>query len=321
MVGEPATATAAGSNFNSNHTLNYAWSSTGGQITGKDNTASIDTNGVAGGSYTVTAHISDPKMTKGGEASCRATFTVKEPPKNPPAMSCSANPSTLQAGGSSTITCTCTSPDNVPVTVGGWTASSGSISGNGNTATLNTSGASAGPITVSATCTDSRGLNTQATAQLAVENPPAPAASPQASKLSGCDFANMAKIGKPWRVDNECKGILDDVAKNLQQNADNKLVIVGNAEPAEKRKNLAAERALNAKAYLTGGEAKLGIDANRIETRTGSAGTQTVEFWVVPAGATFSGEGTQPVNESKVKAVPDHPRAAARKKAKAPAQR
>jgi len=27
----------------------------------------------------------------------------------------------------------------------------------------------------------------------------------------------------------------------------------------------------------------------------------------VPAGATFSGEGTQPVDESKVKAVPDHP--------------
>jgi hypothetical protein len=127
----------------------------------------------------------------------------------------------------------------------------------------------------------------------------------------------MAKIGKPWRVDNECKGLLDDAAKNLQQNADNKLVIVGNAEPAEKRKNLAAERALNAKAYLTGGEAKLGIDPNRIETRTGSAGTQTVEFWVVPAGATSPAEGTQPVDESKVKAVPDHPRAAAQKKAKA----
>ena len=84
----------------------------------------------------------------------------------------------------------------------------------------------------------------------------------------------MDKIKKPWRVDNECKAILDDVAKNLQQNADNKLVIVGNAEPTEKRKNLAAERAVNAKAYLSGGEAKQGIDASRIETRTGSAGHQ-----------------------------------------------
>ena len=83
-------------------------------------------------------------------------------------------------------------------------------------------------------------------------------------------------------MDNTCKAILDDVAKNLQQNPDSKLVIVGNAEPTEKRKNLAAERAVNAKVYLSGGEAKQAIDASRIEARTGSAGTMTSEFWIVP---------------------------------------
>jgi hypothetical protein len=303
MVGEPATATATGSNFNPKHTLNYTWSSTGGKITGKDNTASIDSNGVAGGSYTVTAHISDPKMKKGGEASCMATFTVKEPPKNPPAMSCSANPTTIQTGTPSTISCTCTSPDNATVTVGGWTASGGSVSSSGgSTAVLNTSGASAGPITVSATCTDSRGLTAVAPTQVTVEVPPPPP--PQSSKLSQCDFPNEKK---PWRVDNTCKAILDDVAKNLQQNPDSKLVIVGNAEPTEKRKNLAAERAVNSKAYLATGEAKQGIDPSRMEARTGSAGTRTAEYWVVPAGASFAGEGTQAVDEGKVKAVPDHP--------------
>jgi len=172
MVGEPITATATTTNFNPKHTLNYAWSGTGGKVAGKDNTASIDTNGVAGGSYTVTATITDPKKKTGGEATCSANYTVKEPPKNPPTMSCSASPSDLQAGGSSTITCTCTSPDNVPVTVAGWTASGGSVSGSGNTATLNTAGASAGPVTVSATCTDSRGLNSQASTQVTVQNPP-----------------------------------------------------------------------------------------------------------------------------------------------------
>jgi len=315
MVGEPVTATATPSNFNPKHTLNYAWSGTGGKVTGKDNTASIDTNGVAGGNYTVTAHITDPKQKKGGEATCSANYTVKEPPKNPPTLSCSANPTSVQAGATSTITCTCSSPDNVPVTVGNWSASSGTISGNGNTATLNTTGASSGPITVSATCTDSRGLSSPAsTTQVTVENPPPPP--PQASKLTDCDFENMAKIGKPWRVDNECKGKLDDVAKNLQQNADNKLVIVGNAEPTEKRKNLAAERAVNSKAYLTSGEAKLGIDPSRVETRTGNGGTKTAEYWIVPAGGSFTEEGTQPVDESVVKPVPDHPRAAPKKKTK-----
>jgi hypothetical protein len=312
LVGEPITATATGSNFNPKHTLSYTWSATGGNVTGKDNTASIDTTGLAGGSYIVTAHITDAKMKKGGEASCSASYTVKEPPKNPPTMSCSASPSSLQGGGSSTITCSCTSPDNVPVTVASWTATGGSVSGSGNTATLNTSGASPGSITVTATCTDSRGLSSQASTQVTVENPPPPP--PQASKLTDCDFSNMAKIKKPWRVDNECKGKLDDVAKNLQQNADNKLVIVGNADPTETRPNLAAERAVNSKAYLTSGEAQLGIDPGRIETRTGSAGTMTAEYWIEPAGATFSETGTQPVDESQVQAVPDHP---TKKRAKA----
>jgi len=241
MVGEPATATAAASNYNPKHTLNYTWSSTGGQITGKDNTASINTNGVAGGRYTVTAQISDARMKKGGETSCMASFTVKEPPKNPPAVSCSADPSTVQAGTSSTISCTCTSPDNAPVTVGGWTASGGSVSSSGaNTAALNTSGASPGPITVSASCSDSRGLNTPATAQVMVENPPP---SPEFLKLE----ARLAlhSIYFPTdlpRVTNPDGGLLEsqqqtlislaeDFKKYLETKPDAHLTLGGHADP------------------------------------------------------------------------------------------
>jgi len=314
MVGEPATATVAVSNFNPKHTLTYAWSSTGGQITGKDNTASINTNGAAGGSYTVTAHISDPKMKKDGEASCRATFTVKEPPKNPPKISCSASPSTVQAGAPATITCTCTSPDNVPVTVDGWTSNGGSISGSGNSATLNTSGASSGPITINATCTDSRGLKASTSSSVTVENPPPPP--PQASKVNECQYPN---VKKPWRVDNTCKAALDDVALKLQQDPDAKLVAVGNADPNERRKNLAAERAVDVKAYISGGEAKQNIDPSRIETRTGNAGTATSEQWIVPAGATFPGaSSTTQVDETTIKPIPDHPKPVAKKAAKRP---
>jgi OmpA family len=315
MVGEPVTVTATGKGFNPKHTLTYTWSSTGGKISGKDNTATVDTNGVAGGSYTATARVSDPKMKKGGEASCSANFTVKEPPKNPPTMSCTANPSTVQAGGTATITCDCKSPDNVPVTVAGWSASSGTISGSGNTASVNTTGAPAGAITINATCTDSRGLNSSSTAQVTVENPPPPPPPPAASKLSECSFPNKVK---PWRVDNTCKAVLDDVAQALKNQPDAKLVIVGFADPAEakRRKNLAAERAVNAKAYLSGGEAKQAIDPSRIEVRTGSGGGQKTEYWIVPAGANFNQPDTQPVNESRVKPIPDHPRAAPAKKAK-----
>ena len=309
MQGEPVTATVQTSNFNPKHPLTYSWTANGGNVSGKDTTATIDTKGVAGGSYTVTAHVTDPKNKKNGEATCTANYTVKEPPKNPPTMSCTASPTSLQTGGTATITCTCSSPDGVPVNVAGWSATGGTVSGSGNTGTLNTTGASPGQITVSATCTDSRGLTANSSAQVTVENPPPPP--PKASKLSQCDFPN---VKKPWRVDNTCKAILDDVALRLQQEPDAKLVIVGNADPSEKRKNLAAERAVDSKAYLSGGEAKQAIDASRIETRTGNGGTKTAEYWVVPAGASFDSAGTEPVDETKVKAIPDHPAAAAKKK-------
>ncbi|MGH9511575.1 MAG: hypothetical protein ACRD2U_05510 [Terriglobales bacterium] len=316
MIGEPVTATATGTNFDPKHTLKYEWLSTCGKISGSGTTASIDTNGAPAGTCTVTVHITDPKKKRNNEASATATFTVKEPPKNPPTFSCTASPSSLQAGGTVNISCTCTSPDNVPVTVSGWTATAGTITGNGNNATLDTTGAPAGTLTANATCSDQRGLSTPASTQVTIEAPPPPPppAAPEASKLSQCDFPNPVK---PWRVDNTCKAILDDVAQRLQHDPDSKLVIVGNAEPGEKRRNLAGERAVNSKAYLSGGEAKQGIDPSRIEVRTGSGGTKTAEYWIVPAGATFAGEGTEPVNESRVKAIPDHAHAAAKKKAAA----
>jgi len=183
MAGEPVSATATASNFNARHTLDYRWTSTGGRVSGNDANATVDTNGLAGGSYTVTARVSDPKRHKIGEAICSSTFIAREPPKNPPTISCLANPATLQAGMTSTIDCTCTSPDNASFTVGQWTASGGSISGSGNTAALDTSGASSGSITVGATCSDTRGLNTPATAMVMVENPPP--VSPEVRRLEG----------------------------------------------------------------------------------------------------------------------------------------
>ena len=185
MVGEPITATVAASNFNPKHTgLTYSWSGNGGVVTGKDTSASIDTTNAAPGSYAVTAHVTDSKSKSNNVASCSANFTVKPlPPKNPPTMSCSANPSSVQIPGSATITCNCTSPDGVSVSVSNWSASGGSLSGSGNMATLSTSGASAGTVTVSASCSDTRGLTGQASTQLMVENPPPPPVNPEVVRL------------------------------------------------------------------------------------------------------------------------------------------
>ena len=173
MVGEPVTVSATANNFNPKHSLTYNWSSTGGRVRGSESTTSIDTAGLAGGRYNATARITDPKRKKNNEAVCNAEFALREIPKNPPKLSCAADPSSVQSGTFSTIRCTCTSPDDAQVAMGGWTATGGSVASNGgNTAALNTSGASPGVITVSASCTDTRGLNAKTSAQVMVEEPP-----------------------------------------------------------------------------------------------------------------------------------------------------
>jgi len=216
LVGEPITATVTASNFNPKHSVTYAWSANGGQITGKDTTAQIDTANAAPGSYAVTAHVTDPKEKKNNEASCSANFTIKPlPPKNPPTMSISANPTSLQAGGTVSLSANCTSPDNVSVTVASWTSSSGSISGSGTSASLDTTGGSPGStIAIGATCTDSRGLTAQASTQVMIESPPPP--NPQIQVLeSRLNLHSVYYVTDAPRPTNPQGGLLPSQQKTL----------------------------------------------------------------------------------------------------------
>jgi outer membrane protein OmpA-like peptidoglycan-associated protein len=305
FAGESVSASVTPSNFRKGHSLTYSWSASRGKVQGQGESATVDTTGVPAGSYRVSARVDDPKIRKSATASCSAEFRVNELPKHPPVVSCSATPLSVQIGAAATISCNCSSPDNVTTTVGDWSASAGNLSAEGSTAALNSTGASPGTITVNAVCRDSRGLMTPASTQITVEpsrlTPPTP---PTSNKLSECQFPSQTK---PWRVDNTCKAILDDVAQRLQHDPDARLVIVGNTEASETRTRLAAERAVNAKAYLAAGEARQAIDPNRIQARTGSAAAKTAEFWVVPAGVSFAIEDTQAVDEQRVKPIPDHP--------------
>ena len=276
MVGEPVSATVAVSNFNPRHKLSYAWTSSGGAISGTDNTASIDTSGVAGGDYTVSAHISDGLMKKAGEASCMAAFSVKEPPKTAPMISCLASPTNVQAGTPSTITCTCSSSDNVAVTVGGWSASGGRVSSSGNSnGVLDTSGASAGPITVNASCSDSRGLNAQASAQVMVENPPP---SPEFLQLE--TRLALHSIYFPTaqpRVENPNGGLLasqeqtlislaEDFKKYLETKPDAHLTLGGHADPrasVEYNQALSERRVARVSSFLI----EHGVPAANLETK------------------------------------------------------
>lgn len=290
MAGEPVKVTMTPSNFNPKRTLTYTWESTGGKATSGNATTTIDTTGLNPGSYTVTGKVNDDRTGKKmSMANCTAGFTVKEPPKHPPVISCSASPNTVKSGDPATVTATASSPDNRPLTYS-WNATAGRVTGSGTSVQLDTAGAPAGPITVNGTATDDRGLTASCSTSVNVEVPPPP---PTASKLNEIGFPDKKK---PARVDNAAKAILDDVALKLQRDADAKAVVIGFADAAEakKTKNLAAMRAFNTKEYLT---KEKGIDPTRIELRTDGEGTKA-EIWIVPAGASFTGENTTVVDES-----------------------
>jgi outer membrane protein OmpA-like peptidoglycan-associated protein len=265
MVGEPLTATATPSNFNPKHELTYEWSSTCGKISGTGATASIDTHGASGGNCTATVKITDAKAKHNNSANASANFTVKEPPKNPPTISCSSSPTSVPAGATVTVSCTCTSPDNVPVTVSNYTANAGTISGAGNTATLNTSGAAPGTITVNASCSDQRGLNTAASTSVTIETPPPPPVNPEVQKLE--QRLSLHSIYFPTAqptpanpkgglVKSQQQTLIDlaaDFKKYLETKPDAHLILEGHADPrgpAEYNQKLSERRTEATKAFL-----------------------------------------------------------------------
>ncbi len=313
--GEPVTVTATGSNFNPKHTLNYAWTTTGGKLdTADKQSAHIDTTGLvepnppnsSPKSFTATATITDPKWKKRGTATCTANFTVNPKQLHPPQVSCSANPSTVQSGTPSTITATATSADNAQITGYSYTATGGKISGTGTTATLDTAGLAAGPVTVTVTATDARNLTGNGSCTVNVEVPPPP---PSCSKINSIQFPDKRR---PWRVDNTAKAILDDVASRLKADPNAKIAIVGYADgekaPMEGKgkkrhaMNLAGQRAVNAKAYLV---QEQGIDPSRVEVRQGTGQQKMADIIWLPQGADVNAcpelQNTTPVDEMQVK--------------------
>ena len=308
--GDPLTVTGTALNLNPKKTATYNWTSTGGTIAGTSNVANIDTKSAAPGTYTVKGHVSEGSK-PGQMADCSVDFTVKQ--FEPPTLTCSANPSTVNPGDSSTITSSGVSPQNRPLTYS-YSTTAGTISGTTSTATLATTGAAPGTITVTCNVVDDKGQTATANTSVTVLAP-APPVAPKPATQNLCSISFNRDTRRPARVDNEGKACLDDLALNLQRTTDSKLALVGNETGSEKsgpktRKGrkaaatsdrLAAERAVNTKEYLV---KEKGIDASRIMVYTGSDDAKTVTSTLIPAGADTSSMTATPVNESSVKPQP-----------------
>jgi hypothetical protein len=312
FAGEPIRLSTAGTNFNPKHPLTYGWTSNGGKVSSPTTPATeIDTTGLAPGSYSVSSTITDPKIKNANSATCSAGFVVKRPPPPPlpPVVSCSISPSTIAVGESAVVTMTASSPDQRPLTYS-WSANGGQVSGTGASATLSTYAADGGKtITVTATATDDRSLSMSSTCSVDVKAPVTPPCVHIEESREQCTFDKNPK--RPWRVDNDCKDILDKIATRLQQNPNETLVIVGYTDQKETAKDpsLAARRSANVKYYLSkDGSTK--IDPARIQPRQGGTKGEVTEFYFIPEGKLCAGEleklGTA-VDETQVQGQPRLP--------------
>jgi hypothetical protein len=286
FIGETIAVSGTAVSLDAAKTAVYTWTVDGGSVTGTMNTGTINTSTAVAGSYTLKGHVSEGDKPS-ENADCTAVYTVKA--LEPPTVSCAANPSTVNAGDPSTITATGVSPQNRPLTYS-YNSTAGSVSGAGTTATLTTGGVPAGVITVTCNAADDKGQTATGSTTVTVIVPQAPL--PQVSELCAVSFARDAR--RPARVDNEGKACLDQVAQNLQSNADAKLALIGSAASGEKHGGkLAAERATNTKAYLV---KEKGIDASRITLYTSAQDGKEVTTTLIPVGATFAATGDTPVN-------------------------
>jgi len=297
--GDPVNLTAMAGSLEPKRNVVYSWSGDG--VTGNGSTGTVNTSALAPGSYTVKCGVKEGKPGKEGlkpwqTADATATYTVKA--FEPPTISCSANPTTLKPGDSSTITATGLSPQSRPLTYS-YTASAGSVTGNGATAAYSSGGVPAGDVSITCNVSDDKGHAASSNTTLTITAPYVPPA-PHTQTLCSISFAKDKQ--RPTRVDNEAKACLDEIALDLQKQADAKAVLVGEDTTKEKAPpkgrrhapvaDIAAQRAVNTKEYLV---TEKGIDASRITVYTGTGDDTKVADYLVPAGATFDVAGATKV--------------------------
>jgi len=305
--GDPVNLTATVDSQDPKENVVYGWSGDG--VKGNNANATVDTTSLAPGTHSATCEAKEGKPGKEGlkpwqvASPGTATFTVKE--FEPPTLSCSVSPTTLKPGDSATVAARGVSPQNRPLTYS-YSASGGTVTGNGNTASYSSAGAPVGPVSITCNVADDKNHNTSSNTSLTIEAPPPPP-QPHTQALCSIGFSNDKK--RPTRVDNEAKACLDEIALDLQRQSDARAVVVGEStateraaqEKAEKLnatrrhpkdvENTAAQRAVNTKEYLVTDK---GIDPSRITTAVGTGDDQKVENYPCPLARTLAPTCSKP---------------------------
>ena len=259
--------------------LTYSWTATGGSVDGTGADVRWNSGGTAPGTYTINSRVDDGR---GNTTSCSSDINVQPKPIPPPTMSCSVDRSTVLAGERAQVSATVNDQSGTPLTYT-WQSNGGQIVGSGANVQFDTTGLAAGSYSITGRVQNGKGGAADCSTSVAVQVPPPP---PQASKISECTFRAASAS-----VDNVCKRVLDDVALRLQNDPKAKLVIVGYADPKERRADkLAKDRATNAGKYLS---KEKGVANTRVEIRSaqGQPGAakenRRADLVWVPEGASY----------------------------------
>jgi len=279
--GEPITVTATAGSLDPKMNTVYSWSGSG--ASGNGTTTTIQTASLDPGNYSVKGDVKEGKAGKEGlkpgqSADCSASFTVKA--FEPPTISCSVNPTTIKPGDSATVTCTGMSPQNRPLTYS-YTATAGTVTGSGTTASYSSAGAPTGTVGFTGTAADDKGHTASANTSLEIvapPPPPPPAPSPQQVQLEArlalhsvffpTDMPRAANPngGLVASQETTLTTLASDFKQYLQFKPDAKLTLIGHADArgsAEYNQALSDRRVARTKQFLV----EQGIAESSIQTQ------------------------------------------------------
>jgi len=250
-VGESATIRAIASDPN-NDTLTYTWKAGTEALAATGPSVTFGSSGRQPGNYPVSVTVSDGELT----ATATCDVTVRAKPNVPPTIECLTTTLDVASGSTAELRARASDPDGDRTTIS-WTATGGSVSGSGETASYNATGVRAGSYTVTATCDDGRGGRASCTMTVNV--------SERINLMSGT--AGGFAPGRD-RLDNVAKAALDDIAVRMQNDPRLRANIIGYTDTSRtdtRVKDLGMKRAQAAAKYL---ESK-GVDPSRLTTTDG----------------------------------------------------
>ncbi len=249
QVGETATVRATATSPDGSP-LTYSWIVNGQSQAASTPTYTFGSQGRQPGNYTIGVTVNTGKFT----ASCSSSVTVREIPIPPPTIQCLTPTVDVESGETVQLRARATAERATPTVT--WSATGGTVTGSGESATFNASGLSAGTNSVTATVDNGRGGKASCTMTVNVSQ-----------KINVPGFAERL-----FRINNVAKAILDNVAVQLKNDPRLRASVAGYTDDSKREaavKDLGLKRAKAVVDYLVSKD----VDASRLTATNGGVST------------------------------------------------